>query len=336
MNLKLDKKIMEVSLKIALGSSLALFIAEYMELQNAGSAGTIALLTIVTTKWETFQLSLARIITYGMSVAVAFIVYQLPFSRWVIYGIYLLVIVSISIGLKWRSTISINSVIGIHFLNTGDFSTYFIKNEFLLVLIGILVAFVINMFPRNKYHKRRLVINMRETEERLQLILGELGRYLRHEERKEDVWTDIKTLESSLMNLVLEAGEYEGNTFHKHTCYYMDYFEMRLEQCNVLEDLHVAVNKIREMPEEAKIIADFIDYLVPFVVEKNTPAVQIERLEDMMEAMKQSPLPQSYEELEKRAILYHVQAELETFLMHKKRFVDKLDINVRELYWEKQ
>ena len=120
------------------------------------------------------------------------------------------------------------------------------------------------------------------------------------------------------------------------TCYYMDYFEMRLEQCNVLEDLHMAVNKIREMPEEAKIIADFIDYLVPFVVEKNAPAVQIERLEDMMEAMKQSPLPQSCEELEKRAVLYHVQAELETFLMHKKRFVDKLDINVRELYWEKQ
>ena len=191
-------------------------------------------------------------------------------SSAILYGIYIFLIVLLSIGLKWRNTISVNSVIGIHFLTTRDFSVGFIWNEFQLVLIGIVVAFVINLFQHNRYHQNRLVSKKKETEANLQMILGELGRYLRHQERKEDVWADISHLENTLKNLVLDASEYEGNTFHKHTGYYMDYFEMRLEQCNVLEDLHLEVNKIREMPVEAAIIADFVDELIDNITEGKT------------------------------------------------------------------
>ena len=167
------------------------------------------------------------------------------------------------------------------------------------------------------------------------MILGELGRYLRHQERKEDVWTDIKNLENNLKNLVLDASEYEGNTFHKHTGYYMDYFEMRLEQCNVLEDLHNQVNKIREMPAEATIIADFVDGLIGHITEGCAPDPLLEMLEIMIDTVKKRPLPTTHEELEKRAILYHVLAEMEAFLLHKKRFVDQLDPKVKVLYWNR-
>lgn len=53
------------SLKIAVGSSAAIFFAEQLHLQNAVSAGTIALLTIAATKWETLKLSLLRIVTFS-------------------------------------------------------------------------------------------------------------------------------------------------------------------------------------------------------------------------------------------------------------------------------
>ena len=335
MRICIDKKTFVISLKIALGSSIAILLSETLGVMNATSAGTIALLTIVTTKWETIQLSVARVITYVGAVAIAYVVYQLPFTWWVLYGIYIFLIVLLSIGLKWRNTISVNSVIGIHFLTTRDFSVGFIWNEFQLVLIGIVVAFVINLFQHNRYHQNRLVSKKKETEANLQMILGELGRYLRHQERKEDVWADISHLENTLKNLVLDASEYEGNTFHKHTGYYMDYFEMRLEQCNVLEDLHLEVNKIREMPVEAAIIADFVDELIDNITEGNSPDELIERLEEMILKVKTAPLPKNHEELEKRAILYHVLAELEAFLWHKKRFVDKLDDQRRNIYWNK-
>lgn len=335
MRLCIDRKTFVISLKIALGSSIAVFLAEQLQLANGTSAGIIALLTIVTTKWETIHLSIARVITYAMAVGILYAIYRLPLVWWILYGIYIFILVLFSIGLKWRSTISVNAVIGIHFLTTKDFSLAFIRNEFQLVLIGIIVAFVINLFQHNRYHQSRLVAKMKETEEELQMVLGEFGRYLRHQERKEDVWTDIKNLENSLKNLVLDASEYEGNTFHKHTGYYMDYFEMRLEQCNVLEDLHNQVNKIREMPKEATIIADFVDGLIDHITEGCSPDALIEELEIMIDTVKKSPLPTTHEELEKRAILYHLLAEMESFLLHKKRFVDHLDPKTKVLYWNR-
>ena len=50
-----------LAFKIALGSSFAIYLAQIMELEYATSAGTITLLTLMTTKWETIRLSVLRI-----------------------------------------------------------------------------------------------------------------------------------------------------------------------------------------------------------------------------------------------------------------------------------
>ena len=47
------KKVLLLDAKIAVGSSAAIYIAQILGLEYEASAGTIALLTLVTTKWET-------------------------------------------------------------------------------------------------------------------------------------------------------------------------------------------------------------------------------------------------------------------------------------------
>ena len=61
------KKILLLALKIGVGGSLAYYIAEFLNLQYASSAGIIALLTLQTTKWETLKLSVRRVFTYVIS-----------------------------------------------------------------------------------------------------------------------------------------------------------------------------------------------------------------------------------------------------------------------------
>ena len=129
---------------------------------------------------------------------------------------------------------------------------------------------------------------------------------------------------------------YEGNTFRSHTVYYMDYFEMRLEQCNVLHDLHYELRKIRSKSVQAEMIAGYMLYLVDYVKETNIPADQIQKLEDMVEEMGRQPLPVSQEEMETRVVLYHILTELETFLIHKRRFVQALDEKQKRLYWKEK
>lgn len=54
--------------------------------------------------------------------------------------------------------------------------------EFLLVLIGIVVAIIFGAFQSNSSHKKYIVANMKSVEERLQLIIGALAAYLSNKE----------------------------------------------------------------------------------------------------------------------------------------------------------
>lgn len=336
MGQKLDKKIFIHALKIAVGTSAAMYIAQTMSLQNATSAGTIALLTIMTTKWETVRLSIARIMTFAFAVILALFTFSNLIIPWEVFGIYIFFLVLGSEFLGLKSTISVNAVIGMHFVVSRDFSMEFIANEFMLVLIGTAVAFVVNLFSHNRNRQKRLVESICEVEEQLQLILRELASYLMKQEMKEDVWRDIRNLENRLKKLVVEASEYEGNTFQSHTVYYMDYFEMRLEQCTVLHDLHYELKKIRSRSVQAEMVADYMLYLVEHIKETNVPSEQIKVLEDMVEEMGKQPLPASREEMETRVVLYHILTELETFLIHKRRFVQALDDKRKRLYWKER
>ena len=108
---------------------------------------------------------------------------------------------------------------------------------------------------------------------------------------------------------------------------------MRLQQCIILHNLHYEVKKIRSMPAQAGVIADYMLYLKDYVVEKNIPEKQMERLMDIFRDMKKEPLPQSREEFESRAILYHILMDLEDFLICKRRFVESLDEKQKKIYW---
>ena len=83
-----SKKIGMQALKIAIGSSLAIYIANLFGLKYSLAAGSVALLTMVTTKWKTVKLSLARVVTFIISVLMALIIFSAVESEWMAYGIY--------------------------------------------------------------------------------------------------------------------------------------------------------------------------------------------------------------------------------------------------------
>ncbi|MGN0305294.1 MAG: aromatic acid exporter family protein [Lachnospiraceae bacterium] len=334
MKKKLGKKALILALKIGIGSSTALTIASFLNLQNAASAGIITLLTILTTKWETIRLSWARILTFGIAIVLAFVLFQLPISPWLMYAVYIFILVMINESMDWKSTLSVNAVIGTHFLSSKDFSPEFVVNEFMLVLIGITVAFVVNMFRHNRNHKASIVGHMQRVEKRLQQILEEMAGYLRKQEDGWDVWKDLEQLENDIKDYILDAYEYEGNTFQSHSGYYLSYFEMRLEQCMEFYSLHTEMKRMRQMPVQAELIADYMLYLKDFVVENNCPDEQRKKLEEMVEQLRRQPLPVSHEEFENRAILYHVLSQLDAFIEHKENFIKSLDEQQKKHYWQ--
>ena len=333
MDTKKYKKIALKGLKIALGSSVAIYIATLLNLDYAISAGTITLLTIVSTKWDTVKLSLFRVITLFVTIFAAWVIFTHIPNAWLAYGVFVFLVVIFCETLGWGATISVNAVVGAHLLSEMQFNLDFIINEGLLVLIGITLAVVLNLFNDNKHSKKELVTHMRQVETRLQSLLRELAQYLNNQEMPRSVWDDIIQLEKNIREYIKDAREYQDNTFSSHPGYYIDYFGMRLQQCTVLHNLHYEMKKIRSMPAQAEIIAEYILYMSDYVVEINLPVNQLKRLNEIFEDMKKEPLPKSRDEFESRAILYHILMDLEDFLVFKRRFVDKLNEKQRKIYW---
>lgn len=329
------KKLSLLALKISIGSSLAIYIAQSFHLQYPISAGTITLLTLLTSKWGTVKLSAFRLITFLITIVIGWFVFANIHSTWIAYGILVLIIVFVAELFGWRATISVNAVIGAHLVGHQEFSNAAIWNEFLLVLIGIVIAILLNLFHANDSHKKQIIANMRSAEHSLQLIVGELAAYLSNKDMQRNVWNDLSALEKQLKDDIREAYEYQDNTFHSHPEYYISYFEMRYEQCQVLHNLHYEMKRIRTMPKQAKVIAEYMIYLTDYVIEINSPEKQIEELHNVFVSMTKEELPKTREEFESRALLYHIMMDIEEFLSYKAKFVKNLDEEQLKTYWNK-
>ena len=329
-------KILLLSAKIGVGASVAIYIAQVLNLEYATSAGIITLLTLITTRWETFRLSLLRLLTYAVSVTVCWVIFHFIPNIWIEYGLFLFVIVFLGEWLGWRSTLSVNAVIGTHFLVTQNFSVEFLINELLLVVIGIVIAIILNLIHINNAHESGIIKSMRHVEHQMKQILQELAHYLQRRSDGDRVWEDIIRLERELDEYLELAYEYQHNTFQSHQEYYINYFEMRMKQCGALHNLHAEMRRMREMPKQAEIVAEFILDITQYVTEMNDPKKQIGELEDILVTLRNEPLPESHEEFENRAELYHVLLDMEEFLLYKKRFVEEISETQFRVYWEKE
>lgn len=330
-----DKRILLAAVKMGIGSSIAIYAAEHMHLEHASSAGIIALLTLMTTKWQTMKLSLSRLVSFGLTAALCALVFSLLSSEWIAYGVLICLLALLMEALGWRAAFSVNAVIASHLFADGALSAAALRNELLLVLIGISIAIILNLFHDNQSHRKSLIANMRYAEEQMQMLLHQMAAYLSRERMQHSVWEDICALEDRLQGFIREAYEYQENTFPSHPAYYISYFEMRHSQCQVLHNLHSEMRKIRTMPAQAKVVAGYLLYLTDYVVEYNEPVEQKERLEQIFETMRKEALPESREEFEGRAILYHIMMDIEDFLIYKERFIRELNEVQREKYWKR-
>ena len=330
------RKTLLLAVKIGIGSSIAIYIAQALHLEYAVSAGSVTLLTLMTSKWETIKLSVARLVTFVTALLMAWAIFSHIDSMWIAYGVLLMLVVFIAESFGWRSTISVNAVAAAHLLTNQDFSAAAIWNEFLLVFIGAVIAVTLNLFHANHSHRRKIISDMRDTESSLQSILRDLAAYLSGAETQHDVWDDIHALEDRIKSYIMSAAEYQDNTFQSHPRYYISYFEMRYEQCRILHDLNNEMVKIRSMPKQAVIIAEYLRYLAEYVVEIHQPTQQIARLDEIFGEMRGGEPPKTSDEFEDRAMMYHILMDIQDFLAHKADFVSGLDQAQIERYWSRR
>ncbi len=328
------KKILILSLKIGLGSAIAILFAYMFGLDNPTSAGTIALLSLLTTKWGTTKLIFRRITTFLFTIALCFVLFPLVPSKWIAFGVIIGILVAHCEFRGVQNTLSVNAMIAVHYLTSLDFSLHYFLNEFYLVLIGSLIAFFLNLFHDYVGDEKQLKNDIVYTEDKLKRLLKEIIDYIHSDVRGTTIWKELEILEGELEIFIGHAIEYQDNTFTSLPAYYIHYFEMRQFQCKILHMLHYELRKLRGMPKSVKVVSDYLEYLIPFIKEKHDPQEQLDYLNETIDVLKKDCVCKTAQDFEAQAIVYHILMDIEDFLLAKKNFVNHLNEEQKKLYFQ--
>ncbi len=322
MDIHRHRRMILKGLKIAVGSCLAIVIAELFRLQYASSAGIITLLTVQDTRQGTIQLTKDRLLSFLVSVFLIFLCFRVTGRvSWASYGSYLFLMVISSYYFGWQNAISVNAVMGTHYVMSPNYHLDFALSELALILIGTGVALAMNWKMPSSLKEIREA--MAKIEDAMEQVLRELAWYLGDKNDGDQVWFDLDRLETDIHQGLDRANEQTRNTMSEEDYYYVEYMEMRLQQCVMLQNLRSRVQKIQELPRQAKPISDFLEHLADYVHAEDVPGEQLRKLQMVFDHMKQEPMPVTREEFENRAILYHVLMDLEEFLFVKQRFAKR-------------
>ncbi|TWI57868.1 aromatic acid exporter family protein [Halalkalibacter nanhaiisediminis] len=310
------------TLKTAVGAALAIAIAEGLQLEFSASAAIITILCISITRRSSLRVSWERVAACLVGMAVSAILFELiGYHPWTL-GLILLLFIPITVMVKVTNGIVTSSVIILHLYSVGAVSFSIIVNELLLIVIGVGVALLMNLYmPSNDralrhYHK--------EIEEHFKTILRELSSYLRYGESDWDGKEIPETLELLKKGKNLAFHNIQNHILRYEDQYYY-YFKMREKQFDILERLMPFVSRVHHTVAQSKIIADFLEDLSRSVSPVNRVPYFQERLESIKQTFEEMPLPTTREEFEVRSTLFYIMQELEQYLHIKDQLWNQAD-----------
>lgn len=142
-------------IKTGVAVTVALYVCALFDLEPAIFAGVAAIFAIQPSIYRTWKHVLDQIITNTMGAAIALLVIHFIGNEPIIIGIVMIIVILISLKLKMESTISLTLVTILAVMGAPiEEGLWFAANRFLIILIGIGSAFLINIsiFPP-KYKK---------------------------------------------------------------------------------------------------------------------------------------------------------------------------------------
>ncbi|VDN48173.1 conserved membrane protein of unknown function [Petrocella atlantisensis] len=306
------------SVKIALGVIGAIFLAEGIGLMYSTTAGVIAMLSILDTRKQTLYVGFKRIWTSLMAILIVTILFALLGHNLLVFGLFLLLYVPLMTWLKASEALTVNTVLVTHIYTLQSLGVGILMNEMALTIIGVLVAWVLNLHMPNLENEIRML--QMEVEDRIKGVLEQIEAKLMGQDKSAS--TDrLDDLKIQLDEGTKKAYIYHNNYILKDHRYFIKYFQMRKEQYRVLKHMNQLFHESFITVKEALPIGAFTHRLVIELNECNDGEDLLRALKDLKNHYKASDLPVTREEFEHRAVLFQYLNDLEHFIEIKSRFM---------------
>ncbi len=216
------------SIKIAIGTIVAIYIAQLVGLAYATTAGIIALLSILDTRKQTFYIGIKRIVISLVAIVLASAVFEFIGHNLIALSVFLLIFVPMLTWLKATEGLSISTVLVTHIYTINTLGVGIVMNEMGLMIIGVLVAFVLNL------HMMSMESVIKQSQDQTETIIKDILHKMKLQLLNQ---CSVKEQDDLLerLNLVSKKGledaiMYDNNYILKDYSYYTQYFRMRRQQ----------------------------------------------------------------------------------------------------------
>jgi uncharacterized membrane protein YgaE (UPF0421/DUF939 family) len=311
------------TLKTAVGAAIAMLIASALGLRYGTAAGVIVILSVQSTKKQSIRIAIQRLGACLLALFLSSVLFNLLGYNAFVFGLFLMAFIPSAARFGFNEGIVVSSVLVTHLLVEKSTAVPLIINELLLMIVGIGVALIMNLYMPSIDNK--IKANQGEIEDLIREVLRHMSEALRQcaVSLKEDEL--FNTLENKIKKGRDRAYRSLNNSLFSDNSYYAKYMDMRYQQLKVLKNMRRHFEKFSITYSQTEMIANFTLRLSNSIHEYNTAEGLLKRLQDLKDNFKVMELPKSREEFENRAMLYQFLNDLEQFLMIKNDFKKNLD-----------
>ncbi|MGP4061782.1 aromatic acid exporter family protein [Halobacillus sp. H74] len=305
------------TVKTALGTPLAIWIAQLLQLENFASAGILTILCIQITRKRSFLSAWHRFSACLVAMVFSFTFFELLGYNPISIGLMLFAFIPVTVWMRITPGIVTSSVIILHLYGSGAIDWGVIWNEMVLITVGIGTALILNLYMPSLENKLKKY--QKEVENNFSIILKEIAEFMREGDHD---WTGKELTDTAALlekAKSLSFRDVENHLLRSHNHYY-HYFHMRTKQFELLERMLPLVSRISSLDIHGQKIADFFEDLAEGIHPGNTALIYLRKLKEMKEEFREDRLPETREEFEVRASLFHLLNEIEEYLIIKRSF----------------
>ena len=300
---------------------ITLLIGNALGLQYATSASVITILSIQSTKRQSVEIAIKRLIATIIALLLSALIFEgigfYPLS----FGLFLILFIPIASKGNMVEGIVPASVLVTHLLSSENITLSLMLNEIALVVIGVVVALIINLYMPSM--EEEIIKCRHDIEENMYDIFNNMTQALRSQsvQLEDGLYT---LLESQIEEGQIKAYRYANNYLFTKQTPFSQYFRMRNKQYQVMLHMKEHFTKFFMTFEQTEIVANFTERVARSIHGEISAQVLLEELEKLRKDFKASTLPRSREEFENRAMLYQFLNDIEHFLVIKRDFRQSL------------
>ncbi|MBY5034420.1 aromatic acid exporter family protein [Streptococcus gallolyticus] len=311
--------ILDRTIKLILATVLSIYLAQWLGLTYATSAGIIAILSVLDTRKSSLKMAGNRLFSTLLALAIAWLTFfLLGFDFWTL-AIYLAIYVPLAYHYGWEAGIAPSTVLVTHLLLEKDISLALLGNELALFLIGAGLALVCNIYMPSQ--NKKIQNYHQQVEDLLKQILHRFETFLQDGDGRNDAQL-INQLDQLLQEALFVVYLDRHNQLFNQTNYQVHYFEMRASQNKILRRMASSINHCRLEGRESIILASLFQRTAQQLSQENPAYELLVDIDLFHQTFRERPLPQSRQEFETRATLFQLLHDMEEFIRLKVEFYE--------------